>query len=138
MLIFIHLCSIDSNFFNITNAPASVNETDIFISVFIRTYGNGSTLAVAHFCGYNPETYRPMQGAIYVNPRFIPGEIQRKNSTNTYFFITLTHEIFHALGISGNSFELYHPKGSNKVYEKPLVNLYDEETGKNHTFLVTP
>lgn len=110
----------------------------MFLSVFIRTYGESSTLASAHYILYESKTYRPIQGAVYVNSRYLPNEIQDEHSTNTKFFYTVIHEIFHALGVSSSSFSNYHPKNSTIPYENPLASLYDEATGKNHTFLVTP
>lgn len=44
----------------------------------------------------------------------------------------------HALGISSESFPSFHPRDSNEPFKNPFAFLYDESTGKNHTFLVTP
>ena len=126
------------NYFTLNNAPEHVSDTDIFLSVFIRTYGDSSTLAAAHYISVDPKSYRPLQGAIYVNSRYLPNTIQNENTTDTKFFYTVVHEIFHALGISSESFLHYHPKGTNEPYDNPLVTLNDEKTGKKHTFLVTP
>ncbi|KAK8880766.1 hypothetical protein M9Y10_003454 [Tritrichomonas musculus] len=126
------------NYFQLTNIPNTASDTDFFISVFIRTYGESSTLASAHYVRTISESHRPFQGAVYVNSRYLPTETQSEQSTNTYFFKTVIHEIFHSLGITSGLFPYYHPKDSNIPYENPLVSLYDEKTGKNHTFLVTP
>ncbi|KAK8849876.1 hypothetical protein M9Y10_018463 [Tritrichomonas musculus] len=125
-------------YFNLADSPNPISDTDIYLSVFIRTYGDSQTLASAHYVTTDSETYRPIQGAIYVNSRYLPTEAQNENSTNTDFFYTVVHEIMHALGVSSDSFPYYHPKDSTTPYESPLVELNDEATGKKHTFLVTP
>lgn len=125
-------------YFSLTDYPSSVANTDIFLSVFIRTYGQSKVLASAHYVTIDNETFRPTQGAIYINSRFLPTEVQDQNSKNTKFFNTLIHEIFHSLGISSELFYRYHPRDSNTPYEEPIVFLNDPKTGKNHKFLVTP
>ncbi|KAK8892042.1 hypothetical protein M9Y10_029264 [Tritrichomonas musculus] len=124
--------------FNLQDAPDSVNNTDLFLSVFIRTYGESNLIATANYYQKDSETYRPLQGAIFVNSRYIPTEVQNENSKNNKFFYTLIHEIFHVFGISYDLFKYYHPKDSNVSYINPLVELHDKKTGKKHKFLVTP
>ncbi|KAK8896994.1 hypothetical protein M9Y10_014925 [Tritrichomonas musculus] len=125
------------NFFTI-DSSIFAKDTDIYLSAFIRTYGVSDTLASAHYVMKDTDTHRPLQGAIYVNSRHLPNEIQDEYSNNTNFFYTVVHEICHALGISSESFQKYHPKDSNTPYKDPIVTLNDKKTGKKHTFLVTP
>lgn len=127
-----------ANYFTLTDPPTTVSNTDIFLSIFIRTYGESQTLASAHYVSIDSDTHRPIQGAIYSNSRYLPLEAQNEASINTNFFYTVVHEIMHALGVSSDSFPYFHPKDSNTPYSNPLVELKDTTTGKNHKFLVTP
>lgn len=106
--------------------------------MFIKTYGESETLASTHHFLKISDTHRPVQGAVYVNSRYLHKEVQNEHSTNTYFFYTVIREIFYALGVSSASFPYYHPKISTTPYENLLVELNDETTSKKHTFLVTP
>lgn len=125
-------------YFKLIDHPNSISNTDIFLSVFIRTYGESQVLASAHYVTIDEESFRPIQGAIYINSRFLPTEAQDMNSKNTKFFYTVLHEIFHSLGVSSELFYRFHPKDSNVPYEEPIVFLDDEKSGKTHKFLVTP
>ena len=127
-----------SNFKYSDGHETIAKDCDVYLSVFLRTYGTSSTLAAATYASYEGETYRPLQGVIYINDRKIPDEVENENSSNSKFFYIVLHETFHALGILSNAFNHYHPQNDTTPYENPIVNITDEETGKIHKFLVTP
>ena len=132
--------------FRLTNArglfelPANqyASDCDFHLSVFSRPYGDSSTIASAHYLLKEMDSKRPIQGAVYINGQFVPETAQSESTSPNDFFYTCIHEIFHALGISQDSFLDYHPKGDNTPYSDIFCTLNDATTGKRHKFLVTP
>ena len=128
-----------NNYFTLpSDRPLLAENTDFYLTVFIRTFGTLPTIASAHAIQRDSLTKRPIQGSVYFHSKYLPTDVQNESSLSTDFFYITLHEIIHALGVSEASYKYFHPKEDNTPYENPLCELLDEETGKKHTFLVTP
>ena len=113
-----------------------ISNTDFYMFVCSRPRGESSTIASAAHIQDEANSHRPLEAACFVNPRAVPNSPQNYNTADNDFFYTCIHEIFHALGISPQSYQYYHPKDSFVPYSQILCSL--DKYGLRRTFLVTP
>ena len=78
-------------------------------------YGERYTKLTGGFIKVEETTKRPIQGALFINPRAIPDGVQDHNTTESAFFWQVVHEMIHMLGVRRDNFKNYHKKGSTKL-----------------------
>lgn len=117
--------------------PFNVLNVDLYMGILSRPYGENSNIVASAGSNIKESTfYRPIHGAVFLNPRFIPTIAQSENSTNNAFFYVCIHEIFHALGIGSDKFELFHPYENSTRYSPIYCSL--NKSGKIMKFIITP
>lgn len=109
---------------------------DLHITVVSRPFESYSTVAMAAILQRNNKDFRPIQGALIINPRMVPSIPQNESSTENYFFKSLIHEIFHIFGFSASNYKYFHSLNDFDPYSNVFCNLTSK--GKNFTFLITP
>ncbi|EAY05053.1 GP63-like [Trichomonas vaginalis G3] len=123
------------NKFTSLNTKTSIYSTDLHITVVARPYPTTNQISTS--VSLQKDKYlRPLQGIIYINPYYIPDQIQSDQTDKQEFFISLLHDMLHILGISVDSYKDYHPINSLTTHKTILCNL--TVGGMKRTFLSTP
>ena len=79
---------------------------------------------------------RTIHSIINIRPNKVPSSPQSNETfTNTFYYILL-HEMIHALGVSHDNYENFHPRGLYRAY--PTYNCTLTKNGKQRVFLTTP
>ncbi|EAX96020.1 GP63-like [Trichomonas vaginalis G3] len=95
------------------------------------------TIAAAVVREFLSDSYRPFIAATTYNPAYVPSVPCNITDFNNMYFITLLHELTHALGFMSALFKHFHPINSSTEYgEKALCSF--TKYGKHFSFLVTP
>lgn len=115
----------------------TISGYDLYMTILSRPRSSSdSTLASAGASSFESTYKRPIQGAVFLNPRAVPTVAQSENSWDNEFFYVCIHEIFHALGITDSRYSSYHPYEVTTPHKNITCSFLKD--GKNFTFLITP
>ncbi|EAY02379.1 GP63-like [Trichomonas vaginalis G3] len=73
---------------------------------------------------------------IVFNPRATPEKVVNETDWDNNFYMTILHELTHALGFGDTLFKDYHPYENPEPHKNPVCKL--TKFGRDYTFLVTP
>ena len=115
----------------------TAKNTDLYVHVTMRGFGYQTPIAQSAFIKADKTSKRPVQAALFVNPRAIPAAAQKHDDHDSNFFWSLVHEMIHVLGVTSTNFENYHAKGSTKLAGKNAICTMKSH-GLQRSYLVTP
>jgi hypothetical protein len=121
--------------------PTSDGETDLYITVFRRPFGDSGAIAAAMAVNLSWDIdCRPVQGAVLVNVADIPGASQSRETTGDRgFFEVLVHELFHVLGVSADLIPFWINTATGAPYSSSeMFYMREAYRGKTFAILTTP
>jgi leishmanolysin len=130
------------SFTSVRDIPtAKVSYTaDLVIALTVRPFPvEGKVLAAAFPWTYSAKGGRPLIGGIYVNPAYVPDEVQNEKSFERFFFTVVFHEIMHVLGMTSGLWRSWIDKSTGKPYKQPTASYENPKyPGKKFELVTTP